>query len=296
MKWNQAALDKTFREVPQGFDMAMERAFSQIHAKERSAKVPCRNARRLSFGMILLLIALLAAIATAATLLRHDLFELTTGSLPNDGASILQYNLAQQSFEECDLTVHEAAYDGISLYVVYGIRDRSADAPLGDQRGDGLPYQSGERTPAMERDDIGWWCDHLWIDGKCVDVPPMSGSVTICSDTPGELLTYWTFRLDQAKLQLDGENVEIALPIGKRQSRDTLIIDPKTGAIQKPSQGLVIFRLNCSIGKQIAYESPNIELDLFNFTARVSKTAYTPIQMYVTIDAQVKPEAMEAYI
>lgn len=295
MRLNPETLSGSFTDVPQGFDQSMRRAFAQIHS-ECAQKPPVRRARRLSFGTALLIALLLAAIAVAATLLSHSVFEMTMGATPENGARITQYNLAKQSFGECDVEIREAAYDGMSLYVVYSIRDRSADGLLGEADENGVRYLGGTSMPAMERDDIGWWCDHLWIDGKSVDMPNMSGGETIGGDANGEILYYMMYRLDQVDLYLDGKSVEIAMPIGKRQALDSLVYHEETGLLDMPKAGLIAFRLDCSLREGVTTERPNIVLDAPDFTAKVSEAVYTPIQLYLTLDTQVKPAAMDAFI
>ncbi|MEG0741457.1 MAG: hypothetical protein RR521_04475 [Clostridia bacterium] len=300
MKLTRDTLNGSFANVPQGFDMAMRRAFAQVHQQEAQSTPPRRYARRLSFGTVALLVLLVAAIAVAATLLTHNVFDITMGATPKNAAGITKYDLAKQSFAHCDMEVKEAAYDGMSLYIVYSIRDRNATELLGEVDEAGIRRPSNEGMIAMEaamaEDNIGWWWDNLWIDGKAVSMPAMSGGETIAGEEPGELLFYMMYRLDQEKLYLSGTNVEIAMPIGENQPFESLVQNEETGELEKPSAGLVTFHLDCSIRSNVTTTTPNVEVDLPDMTAKVSEAVYSPIQMYVTVDAQAKQDAMNAYI
>ena len=293
MKTNKERLLGSFPQTPLRVSYAVQRALGQVH-QEVQPEPPKRYARRLSFGTVALIVLLLATIAVAATLLSHNVFDLTLGATPQSATSMIQRDLAKQSFGECDVEVKEAAYDGMSLYIVYSIRDRNATQPLGDAGDDGVRYVSSDRMEAMERDDIGWWTDHLWIDGKCVDMPNMSSGVTIGSETPGELLYYVLYRLDQSNVVLDGKSVEIALPIGKRQTE--LVKSAFNGSFEKPKDGLVTFRMDCSVRDGVTTAQPNITLELPAFSAKVSEVVYTPIQLYVTVQTHEEQAAMDAYI
>jgi len=300
MKLTHDTLNGSFTHVPKGFDMAMRRSFAQIHRQEGQSAAPGRYARRLSFGTVALIILLVAAIAVAATLLTHNVFDITMGATPKNAAGITKYDLAKQSFEHCDIEVKEAAYDGMSLYIVYSVRDRGATELLGEVDEAGIRRPSSEGMAAMEavmaEDNIGWWWDNLWIDGDSVNMPAMSGGDTIAGEEPGELLFYMMYRLDQEKLYLSGTDVEIAMPIGEKQPSESLVQNAETGKIEKPGAGLVTFHLDCSIRADVTTTTPNAEVDLPDMTAKVSEVVYSPIQMYVTVDAQAKQSAMDAYI
>ncbi|MEG0864059.1 MAG: hypothetical protein RSI32_06225 [Clostridia bacterium] len=300
MKLTHDTLNGSFTNVPQGFELAMRRAFAQIHQQEAQATPPRRYARRLSFGTVALIVLLLAAIAVAATLLTHNVFDITMGATPKNAAGITKYNLVKQSFSHCDIEVKEAAYDGMSLYIVYSIRDRNATELLGEVDEAGIRRPSDEGMIAMEtamaEDNIGWWRDNLWIDGKAVSMPAMSGGDTIAGEEPGELLFYMMYRLDQEKLYLNGTDVEIAMPIGENQPFESLAQSAETGQLEKPNDGLITFHLDCSIRSDVASTAPNVAVDLHDMTAKVSEAVYSPIQMYVTVDAQAKQDAMDAYI
>jgi hypothetical protein len=299
-------IDDAVPAMPGSFAQAMLETLDGIKADER-ARVqaggtearPAYSHMKRTVVFALAAVLLVGAVALATGILKHNVFELTVGESPKTAGNIIQYDLAKESFDECDIEVKEAAYDGVSLYVVFSIRDRDATEPIGEYDPETDTYYVGENTfPAMQRDDIGWWDDGLWIDGEDVPMPGMSGGNTVGSETPGELLFYMMFRLDQENVYLNGENVEIALPIGKRQSRDSLVIDRsgEKAKIQKPKDGLVTFCLDCSIRDGVTIDHPNIETELDGLTAKASEVTYSPIQTYLTLDLQVAPDAVSDYV
>jgi len=241
-------------------------------------------------------VLLIGTVALASTLLKQNVFEAILWGSPENAGSVIQYDLAKESFNECDVEVKQAAYDGVSLYIVYSIRERNATELLGEYDEETGQYYYGEHTfPAMERDQVGWWTDQFWIDGRDVNMPSMSTGTIVGSETPGELLFYDMYRLDQEDLYLDGKNVEIALPIGKQQPYGTLVSDTNGNTV-KPAKGLITFHLDCSVRGSISITHPNLTADLGTHTAAVSEVTYSPIQLYATMRLQVKQSALDAYI
>ncbi len=292
--------------LPQHFEQAMQRQLKCIIAEEQNNAPIRTRPRHILPGLprkavliAMIAITLVGAAAVASTLLKQNVFELILWNLPQNADSVIQYDLAKESFDECDVEIRQAAYDGVSLYIVYSIRERDAVGLLGEYDAETGLYYYGEHTfPAMDRDRIGWWTDQFWIDGENVNMPSMSTGMIVGSDIPGELLFYEMFRLDQEGLCLNGKNVEIALPIGKRQPGKSLVTDrsgdkPKT---LKPDQGLITFHLDCSVRDGITVTHPNRETDLGTHTAAVAEVTYSPIQLYITMDLHVKQAALDAYI
>lgn len=293
-------------ELPRHFEQAMQRQLSRIIAEEQRETPARRHLHHALCGIprkavliTMIAVMLVGAAAVASTLLKENVFGLILWSSPQNADTVIQYDLAKESFDECDVEIRQAAYDGVSLYIVYSIRERDAAGPLGDYEAETGLYYYGEQTfPAMDRDRIGWWTDQFWIDGKNVNMPGMSTGMIVGSDTPGELLFYEMFRLDQEGLYLDGKNVEIALPIGKRQPGESLVTDrsgemPKT---LKPKKGLITFHLDCSVRDGITVTHPSRETDLGTHTAAIAEVTYSPIQLYVAMSLHVKQEALDAYL
>lgn len=302
-------LNYSVPDMPDAFLLAMRDTLQGI-AREEGApsekgdsasltrQLPRRMANRVAV-FVLAAVLLVGAVALAATILRRNVLEMTVADSPETANRLIRNNLAKESFEECDIEVKQAAYDGMSLYVVFSIRERNATEPLGEYDPETDARTVSEATfPAMERDGIGWWSDGLWIDGEDVPMPGMSTSVTVGSETPGELLFYHVFRLDQSGIYLNGKSVEIALPIGKRPPSDSLVIDRSgdTPTMQKPTAGLITFTLDCSLRDGVTVTHPNLVTALDGLSVKASQVTCSPIQMYVTLDWLVDSDAVSAYI
>ena len=265
--------------------------------KEGTASIKMIPSKRRTLTLAVAVLLLLAAVAAAATLLARNVFDVTLGNTPPNASSLTQYDLANETIGNAEITLKEAAYDGMSLYVLYSIRDVTATEPLGEMDEEsGERYLRQEDYEHLETLDVGWWWDNLWIDGKMIDMPQMSGGHELPGEENGEILYYMQYRLDQENVYLDGTDVEIALPIGKRQRMDILVTDPETRMIEKPQKGMLTFRMNCSDRAQVTAEEPNFPMEGPHWRARVSNVVYSPIQMYITLDWAVRPEVLEAYI
>lgn len=296
-------LEQVTPEVPEIFHNAMTGTLRTIVAGEKAnydAQPAKRTGgmKRKTMMFVILGTLLLASVALAATLLAPDLFDILIGTKPQNAESLMQYDLAKESFDECDIEIKQAAYDGMSLYVVYSIRERAATECLGEYDPiTGTRYAEDiGRTEAMKRDGIGYWSDSFWIDGKEVSMPGGSYGQTIGSETPGELLTYYTFRLDNSGLYLNSKETKVSLPIGKRDPDEKLIINKETGEIAMPKSGLVTFTIDTTSRAGVKVSHPNIEnsWDIMEY-AKASEVTYTPLMMYITLDVKVRPEAIEAY-
>ncbi|MEG0767066.1 MAG: DUF4179 domain-containing protein [Clostridia bacterium] len=276
-------------EVPAVFDLAMRRTLEEIVSGEQARRNWTHKRRTLVY--ILIAALLLTTVAMAAAL-RLNVFDVMLGITPAGGERLLQHNLAKASFDEVDVEIKEAAYDGISLYILYSVRDRNADAPLGVYDPNCGYRLVSEEMPAMQRDKVGWWVDHIWIDGRAIDMPNMSGNMMIGSDMPGELLFYQLYRLDQEDVYLQGKT-EIAMPIGKRQSLDSLQKNAD-GTLALPKQGMVSFTLDASVREGVRVETPTETTTLADMSVRVTSVAYTPIRLYIELETHVRQEAIDA--
>ena len=289
-------MERIIPGVPNSFHQAMEGTLGLIcrqEAAKRSADdmtIPVKSFRRRTLAFVMAAVLVIATAAIAAGL-HYGLFDTLLGTGRENAEAFIQRNLAKVSFNECDVEVKEAAYDGISLYLVYSVRERAATAPVGvyDEATKRWNVQE-ESTPAMQRDNIGWWTDNIWINGKSVDMPNMSGGDIMGSETPGELLFYQLYRLDQENVYLDGK-VEIALPIGGRQPLTSLTVHKDTKSVDLPAKGMVTFTLDTSVRDKIVITHPNEEKDMPELSAKVSEVTYTPLNLYITMDYTVKPEA-----
>ena len=262
--------------------------------KEMPVKRMKTKRRTLTFALAAVL--LLASVAAAATLFARGLFDVTMGDTPQNAGSITQYDLARKTVGNTVITVKEAAYDGMSLYVLCSTRDVTAAEPLGAvNEGTGEREWRPEDQDTLDALNVTWWRDGLWIDGQYVSMPAMSVTEQLPGEENGEILYYQMLRLDQAERYLTG-NVEIALPVGEPQANETLALDPQTGMPVQPKTGVLTFRLNCDTGDRVTVTEPNIRTEGARWSAKASRVVYSPLQLYITLDWEIRPEVLEAYI
>ena len=285
---------------PEIFSRAMRDTLSDIVRAEtqkepQSMKNIVTKRRIMVYAIIAAL--LIASVAIAAVLLQNNVFYNTMGVTPENAESITHFNLADEIIGDAEVKVVEAAYDGISLFISYSIRDLNATEPMGvDDDPSGMRLLTQEDYDQMAALGVGWWVDHIWIDGKSVDMPNMSGGIDAGTETPGEILYSMLYRLDQEDVYLDGKEVRISLPIGERQSLDSLVIDREHDQTALPDKGMVSFTLDCSVRDRITELAPNVETKGVRWSAKVSRAVFTPIQTYMTVDWAVDPDVMQAYI
>lgn len=241
--------------------------------------------RKLSLGLVCaMVLVLLTCTAVAATLLNRNVLEEMVGNVTETAEQYIQRDLAKVSFEHCDVEIKEAAYDGMSLYILYGIRDRSATESWETlDEATRSAYLNEESFPAMKADKIGWWRDGIWINGKAIDMPQGSTMHASFSEQPGEMLFYQMYRLDQEGIFLKGNAVEIGLSIGEAHSDE---------------HGMVTFTLNADSGlNHTLTEYPKTNATVTDkVTAAVAQVNYTPLQTYITLSLKVNEDAMAAFI
>lgn len=278
-------------EPTPAFQSAMEQALDRI-ARE-PARAPRRLTRRQMVAVVLAALLMLS-VAVAAALGRNVIDFFTMGTAPQS-QGIIQKNLASASYDHCDITIREAAYDGMTLYILYAVQDRDAAEPLGTlDPYTGERYMEASLTPGMEADNVSWWRDGLWIDGVDTDVPGMSRWEYRGTDTPGEMLCYQLWRLDQLEVYLSG-SVEITLPLGERQPYESLAYDQQRRALA-PEEGVMTFTLDASARDSVTVEHPDYRREIGGVTVWVSEAVYTPVQTYLTVTYQVPQEVLDAYI
>ena len=274
------------------FQGAMAQALEQIAREE--ARPPRRHISRrrvLAVALAALLILSVAvAVAWGRNVIDFFIMDTVTGS-----RGMIQKNLGSAAYAHCDITIREAAYDGMSLYILYAVQDRDATQPLGMlDPYTGERYMEDTRTPGMEADNVSWWRDGLWINGVDTDVPGMSRWEYRGTDNPGEMLCYQLWRLDQLGVYLNGQ-VEITLPLGERQPYETLTYDQQRRTLV-PEEGVMTFTLDASIRDSVTVEHPDYRREIGGVTAWVSEAVYTPVQIYLTLNYQVPQAVLDAYI
>lgn len=249
--------------------------------------------KKLSLGLVCaLVLMLLTCTALAATLLSRNVLEPFVGPVSEETSQFIQRDLAKVSYAHCDVEIREAAYDGMSLYILYSIRDRNATEPWENlDEATRNAYLEAESFPAMEADGIGWWKDALWINGQPINMPGNSVCYTYLGQEPGELLFYQMYRLDQEGIRLSGDAVEIALPVGTRGLLTS-------GSIKPPESGVITFTLNAdtALSHTLIQQPQAAAVVTDKVVASVSQVDYTPLQTYITLSLQAREGALDAFV
>ena len=137
-------------EVPASFDQAMRLTLSAICEQERTEKarqegrgekvIPFPNTAQARRGRVhkrRMLIALVAALVligsvALAAALRYNVFDMLLGGTPEGAESFMQHDLASVTVGHVEVRVREAAYDGVTLYLLTSARDLTATECFGE--------------------------------------------------------------------------------------------------------------------------------------------------------------------
>ena len=293
-------------EVPAHFHNRVERTLENIVLQEAqmkdSTKQAIKKAGRFSSRTVAIALAItlmLGAVAFAAATQWH-LFDhipfLTGKDTPKNADSLMQSNLYQGTANNVEISVNEAGYDGRTLLLQYSYRMTDVDKTFGK---DGI---TTEDEKLLYDHNVGWWIDHIWFNGKCMDMPNNSGGLKVGSDVPGEIIVTEYWRLDNEGFSLSGP-VQISLPIGERQNLadynkknhpEQYDVD---GTLKLPEKGMVTFTYDAGdIRNLVQTIKAGEEKALPEVTASVSEAAFSPLMTYITLDLKVNPDALAAYI
>ena len=301
----QKQLTSAIPDVPEHFHNRMEMTLASIVNQEanmkESTKKAIRTAGRYSFRTVALALALLIAVtAVALAATQWHVFDnlsfLTGKQTPKNADTLMQANLYQDTVNNVEITVKEAGYDGRTLLLQYSYRMLDVDKTFGPE---GL---SDDDLQLLADHQVGWWIDHIWFNGRAMNMPENSGAMESGTGVPGEIeiTEYW--RLDSEGFMLTGP-VEISLPIGEIQSLSdySRINHPEKydvdGTLKLPEKGMVTFTFDARDAlSKVTTLRPNVEKVLPNVTAKVTEAAFTPLMTYITLNLKVNPDAMAAYI
>ena len=293
-------------EVPEHFHGRMEMTLENIVSQEAQMKdstiQAMKKAGRFSSRTVAISLAItlmLGAVAFAAATQWH-LFDqipfLTGNDTPKNADNLMQSNLYQDTINNVEISVNEAGYDGHTLLLQYSYRMLDVDKTFGK---DGI---TTEDEKLLYDHNVGWWIDHIWFNGKCMDMPNNSGGLKVGSDVPGEIIVTEYWRLDNEGFSLSGP-VQISLPIGERQNLadynkknhpEQYDVD---GTLKLPEKGMVTFTYDAGdIRNLVQTIKAGEEKVLPEVTASVSEAAFSPLMTYITLDLKVNPDALAAYI
>lgn len=307
-----AMIDRMIPETPPEFKQAMARSLNDIAQSEPMKAInkakPTFGKRR-ALAMALVAALLLATVALAASQWHiFDVLSFLTGASPKNADQVMQGDLLKTTVNGVEIAVKEAGYDGKTLFIQYSYRMPDVTAPLGmfaDEYKGSADYGTegiGEEELQLLYDrGVGWWIDHLWINGQGVDMPANSGASIGGSPIPGEIVQSEYWRLDNENVQLSGKAV-ISLPIGQRQplSDYTLKDHPErydeNKMLKLPEQGIVTFTLDTGDTlSRVTYAYPNVPAKSQNVTAQVSEVCYSPLMTYITLKLEGDADAIAAY-
>ena len=270
--------------VPESFHLAVTGTLNRIVAEEGTTRKLPALRRTLLIAALMALIMATAAIAATHWQIFDGLWPFAKA--PKGAEQVMQGHLAQETVNNVEITVEEAGYDGRSLLLVYSYRLLDADALA---------------TPEQLHDhNVGWWIDHIWFDGKAMDMPGNSYGQTTMNAATGKLTEKQIYRLDNENVQLTGP-VEISLPIGEKQPLEAYsrIHHPENyaedGTLLLPKTGMVTFTLDTARQLPLDIATPNQSVQLDGFTAAVTEAAFSPLMTYLTLQLEVSPEALDAY-
>ena len=292
-------------EIPEHFhnrmEMTLENIVSQEAHMKESTKKAIRTAGRYSTRTIVIaavLAVMLCAVALAATQWHvFDRLPFMLGTeTPPMADELMQGNLYQDTVNNVEITVREAGYDGRTLLLQYSYRMLDVDKVFSSE---GL---SDDDLQLLANHNVGWWIDHIWFNGRAMDMPENSGGMELGTGVPGEIeiTEYW--RLDNESFMLNGP-VEISLPIGERQ--DLADYSRKNhpekydvnGSLKLPEKGIVTFTYDAKdILAQVKTLHPEEEKVLHDVTAKVKEAAFSPLMTYITLDLKVNPDSLAAFI
>lgn len=285
-------------EVPQGFHQAMESTLSDIVRDEFNSR--SKVSRRFSgrtLALALVIVLLLSTVAMA--LMNWVSMENIFGTVPKNASKIMKSNLATVTVNNVEITIKEAGYDGMSLYLLYSHRMLDVDHPMGGvDEHSANRYLTQEDWQAYGDYQVGWWVDNIWFDGKPMDMPGGSSGSTSGTEVNGEIIESQLWRLSEEDVYLDGK-VEISLPIGERQDLKTLFASERNedGTLPLPDDGMVTFTLDTTLEEgDVLKTHPNARAEFDTLTATVSEVVYTPIMAYINVDIDVKDEAIADFI
>lgn len=290
-------------EMPPSFSDRVDQTLTKIVRQEQNARTeeprrPSRSLNRRVLVFALLVFVLLCSAAYGAV--RWGVFDslgFLLGKPAADNGMQLQKIVHRETVNNVEICVREAGYDGRTLLLQYSYHLPGETEAWGAAE-DGLPYKAVEKLNSHQ---VGWWIDHFWIDGQCVDMAANSGSVAEGTENPGEILITEYWRLDNLGIALEGE-VTIALPIGEKQPLEqyNLAEHPErydaNGLLVQPEQGVVVFSFDAGqMQRQITTLHPCIPTTTHEGTAMAVEVTFSPLMTYITLALEGDPRALEAY-
>lgn len=284
-------------DVPEVFSRAMHTTLGAICAQERENEArKQRGVPRVKRRVLATLIAAMVVLASIAVamVMRYRVFDVLMGGTPEAAGTFMQEDLAGVTVGDVTLTMREAGYDGVTLYLCYSVVDKNVKTTYGKKDPEtGIAYiEDNEALPTLGQ----MWADDFWIDGKSIGMPDMSSGLVSGSDIPGEVLYYNAYRLDQVGVRLSGE-VRITLPILQRPERASDYYNRETQTMTEPDEGVFTFLLDCTAAEKYTQtRRTQVHTQVDGIDLWTQQAIFSPLYTYVTLNYEIPQAAIDAYI
>lgn len=271
----KSALDDRLRHIV--MDDALQARI--VHAAQREGEPPMK--RKLSLALVAALVLVLLTAAAFALTNGFGLFDLMGKNKTEEFATVqpeaydlLNRDVATARFDDVEVTVKEAVYDGRYLRVVHATRDLNEKEHF-----DGEAIWNGAfRFEKAEQAGIQW-NSMDWAEVNGQTVMPMGEAGSQAGPNPGETLAWIQYDLSEMGPLTQ---LEVNLPIRGRKSI---------------TQKELAFTLNADKLPGVYPLMPVEEVRFADYTARVQEVLISPIRIYVTMelvaDAGVSPQRVK---
>lgn len=297
-------LGEDMPEVPDSFRAAMASAFDQMEERSRPKRnVPFWSLRGMRRAAVILAAVLILSTVAVAAIMAPRLVAIFWGDEVPTAEGIDQYlahDLAQTQVGQYRVRVDEAIYDGVALYVQYSLRDMEATERLGqyNEKWDEwyLPETEDGQSPLASW-PVGYWRDGFWIDGKDISMPGLSSDRMVLTETPGEVVYYAMYRLDQEDIWLSGK-VKVSLPIGLKPNwtrEETRAQYDEDGGMRLPEANVLTFELDCDVPRKIIKDGQATNMP-DGTQVWVSSAVFTPVKLYLTLNYTADEEGLARII
>ncbi len=277
-------LSTQIEETPDVFHQSILHALDEVQDTQPAPSVrvsPLKPKRPVLLFVLLLL--LLCALASAAVL-TSNLFKNTLGIEHVKDSDFVFVTHQQKEIDGVTLTLKEAAYDGMTLFVHYSIKDHNSTIPLGEYDNDAEQYVlTSEAYDSIFTMPVRWWADSIWVDGVERDMPVASQNQML-SENKEEIEWFDFYSLSDSDILPQGDTIHFDFPVGspdKTRSKEDRFLS---------------FTLDATIQDRIQKITPNICTTTPLWHAKVTEVIFSPVQMYVNLSWGLQEGVLEKFI
>lgn len=190
-------------------------------------------------------------------------------------SDLLREGGVSEQVGDVTVSIDQVAYDGVTAYVRYSLKDATLNQPLAElDKETGMYLLTDEAYNHFAEKKTGWFADSIWVNGEEYSMPSAS-SYDFGSAENGEMITYLSIRLDETGT-VPGEEMTLGLPIGNPEAEN---------------KGIITAKLDGSVAKRMREETFGERLDLDEISVTQVKTTVTPLKLYVSATIQVDADA-----